>query len=143
MNLSNHSRGVTLIELMIVIVVVAILGAIAVPTYRNYLIRTNRTEARMALLRIQTAQEKFYLQNNRYADDEELDDAPPNGLGVPATTPSGFYTIAIDNYAEDGTTYRAVATAAGGQRDDIEACRTITINQDGSRTPAQGSGCWR
>jgi type IV pilus assembly protein PilE len=136
-------HGVTLIELMIVIVVVAILAGVAVPTYRNYLLRTNRTEATMALLRVQTAQEKFYLQNNRYADDDELEDAPPNGLGVPARTPNGYYTIVIDQYAEDGTTYRAVATAAAGQTKDVAACQTLSINQDGARSPSQDSGCWR
>src|SRR5690606_27341297 len=63
----RHLRGVTLIELRPVIVVVAILRTIAVSSYRSYLLRTNRTEARMALLRVQAAQEKFFLQNNRYA----------------------------------------------------------------------------
>ncbi|HEY6644924.1 type IV pilin protein [Povalibacter sp.] len=134
-------RGVTLIELMIVIVVVAILASIAIPSYRSYLIRTNRTEARMALLRVQAAQEKFFLQNNRYADIDEWATAPPNGLGVLITTPSGYYTLGIDNYTT--TTYTAVATATGGQTDDKVVCRTLKIDQNGTRAPADSAGCWK
>ena len=139
--LRHRSRGMTLIELMTVVVVVAILGSIAVSSYRSYLLRTNRTEARMALLRIQAAQEKFFLQNNRYADNDELDDAPPAGLGVPTTTPSNYYTVSLTNVTD--TTYTAQAVAANGQTQDKAACRTLTINHNGTRTPAQDSGCWR
>lgn len=134
-------HGMTLIELMTVIVVVAILSSIAVSSYRGYLVRTNRTEARMALLRLQAAQEKFFLQNNRYADTAELATAPPGGLGIPTTTPSGFYTISIENYS--ATTYRAVATAAAGQTADKTACRVLKIDQSGARVPADSSGCWK
>jgi type IV pilus assembly protein PilE len=136
MNHRRHSSGMTLIELMVVIVVVAILGTIAVSSYRGYLIRANRTEARMALLRIQSAQEKFFLQNHRYADDSELE----SHLGIPASTQSGYYSVAIDDYTS--TTYTAVASAQAGQLEDTAACQTLTIDQSGTRTPA-GNGCWK
>ena len=138
-----RSRGVTLLELMAVVVIVGILGTIAVNSYRGYLLRTNRTEARMALLQIQANQEKFFLQNNRYADTAELSlatTADPPGLGVAATTPSGLYTIALD--ADTTTTYTATATATGGQLKDAAACLTLRINQNGEREPA-GNECWR
>ncbi|HLS81148.1 MAG TPA: type IV pilin protein [Steroidobacter sp.] len=134
-------RGITLIELMTVVAVVAILGTIAVSSYRSYLLRTNRTEARMALLRVQAAQEKFFLQNNRYATAAELDDAPPNGLGIPAITPGGYYAIDLQNVT--GTTYTARARAAAGQLADAAACQTLTIDHTGARTPNDASGCWR
>ncbi|HEY8540093.1 MAG TPA: type IV pilin protein [Steroidobacteraceae bacterium] len=134
-------RGVTLIELMMVIIVVAILGSIAVSSYRSYLLRANRTEARMALLRVQAAQEKFFLQNNRYASNSQLATAPPAGLGIPTTTPKGFYTISIENWSD--STYTAVATAAGGQTKDVAACQRLTIDHTGARTPNEASGCWR
>lgn len=142
-NMKSRKRvsGMTLIELMVVVAIVAILGSIAVNSYRSYLIRTNRTEGRMALLRIQAAQEKFFLQKNTYAANSDFIKAPPDGLGVPATTPSGYYTISIEDFT--ATTYTAVATAAGGQLDDITACKTLKINQNGARSPADSSGCWR
>ena len=126
-------RGVTLIELMIVVVVLAILASIATSSYRRQMIRANRTEATAALLRVRTAQEKYYLQHNEYATD--LDD-----LGVPATTQRGFYTLALDPDS-DPNEFEVTATAAGGQGDDT-ACPTFKINERGERTPA-ANDCWK
>lgn len=134
-------RGITLIELMVVIILVAILGSISVSSYRSYLLRTHRTEAKTQLLRIQAAQEKFFLQNNRYALATELDDAPPAGLGIPAATPNGMYTVDLIDVT--GTTYTARARATAGQLKDAAACQTLTIDESGTRTPADNSGCWR
>ena len=127
-----RSRGVTLLELMAVVVIVGILGTLAVNSYRGYLLRTNRTEARMALLQLQANQEKFFLQNNRYAAPAELSlatTADPPGLGIPATTQSGYYTITL---VADTTTYTATATATGGQTSDAAACQVLTIDEDGT-----------
>ncbi len=78
---ARRQRGVSLLELMAVVGIVAILASVAIPTYRQYLIRTQRSEAKIALLQLQTAQEKFYMQNNSFTDN--LTDASPDGLGTP------------------------------------------------------------
>jgi type IV pilus assembly protein PilE len=129
----------TLIELMIVVAIVALLASIAVPSYRQYVLRANRTEATTALLQLAAAQEKFYLQNNTYAGNALIDDAPPAGLGLAATTERGHYTVAIT--AADATGFSATATAAGAQAAD-STCATFTINQAGART-ATSTKCWQ
>jgi type IV pilus assembly protein PilE len=134
----NRSRGFTLIELMIVVVVVAILAAIAIPSYRQYVLRSNRTEAKRTLLNVAAAQEKFYLQNNTYASSSALTTAPPDGLGIQGTTEHGHYTVAID--AADAATFSATATAQGGQSQDSR-CASFSINQAGART-ATNADCW-
>ena len=73
-------RGFTLVELMIVVVVVSILAAVAIPSYRNYVMRSQRIDATTALLRIQAAEEKYFLQNNAYTDQPGAG-VPPAGLG--------------------------------------------------------------
>ena len=140
----GRQRGVTLLELMTVVSILAILASIALPTYRRYLIRSQRTEAKIALLQLQTAQEKFYMQNNSFTDN--ITDGSPDGLGLASTTETGKYTIAVV-LAEDGQTYDATATAAagGGQADD-EDCENFTINQRGTKGvsgPAGVQTCWR
>lgn len=139
----SQLRGVTLLELMLVMVVVAILASIAVPSYRTYMFLTHRTEATAALLQIRSTQEKFFLQNNRYADTDELTDAPPNGLGLSAVTPNNRYDIAIDG---DTTTFTATATphTGGGQEDD-GACQSFAIDESGLRdsAPADTAICWK
>ena len=69
----QRATGLTLIELVVVVAIVALLGAIAVPGYRTHLLRVHRVEAKAALLGLAAAQEKFYLQHHRYAADAELD----------------------------------------------------------------------
>lgn len=138
-------RGVTLIELMVVIVVLAILSSISVSSYRRYMLRSNRTDATATLLRIQVAQEKFFLQNNRYAESTELTTAPPAGLGMGlgtgGLTTNGFYLVTLDS--PDATHYTATATATAGQTADSADCQVFTINEQGQRSPAESTGCWR
>jgi type IV pilus assembly protein PilE len=142
----RHASGFTLIELMVVVSVIAVLGSIAVSTYRSYILRTNRTEARMALLSTQVAQEKYFLQNNQYAPDiATVIAAPPGGLGINLTaagvTSGGNYTISFS--AVTANTYTLQAVATGPQTKDTAACLTFTINDQGARTPADSTGCWR
>ena len=135
-------NGVTLIELMVVIVIIAILASIAYPSYSRYVMRSNRTEAKMALLSVQAAQEKFFLQNNRYATNGELSGTPPAGLGISATTSGGKYAISLAP-GLPANQYQATAVAQGSQTGDTATCQTLSINQQGIRTPADSSGCWR
>ena len=142
----RHTSGFTLIELMVVVAVIAILGTIAVSTYRSYILRTNRTEARMALLATQVAQEKYFLQNNQYAPDiATVIAAPPGGLGINLTpggvTMGGNYTVSFA--AATPNTYTLQAVATGTQTNDTASCLTFTINDQGQRTPADSTGCWR
>jgi type IV pilus assembly protein PilE len=130
-------RGMSLIELMVVVAIVALLATIAVPSYRQFLLKSHRAEAKAALLNLAAAQEKFYLQNNTYTDD--LTTAPPGGLGLPATTENGHFTVAIAAGA-NAAGFTATATAAGGQAQDTH-CATFTINQAGARG-ATSSDCW-
>lgn len=140
-------RGFSLIELMVVVAVFAILSAMAVNSYRRYTLRATRTEGRLALLAIQVAQEKYFLQNNAYAQDiATVIAAPPAGLGVSSINASGLtsggnYTISFA--AVTPTTYTLQAVATGNQAKDTAACLTFTITDQGVRTPADSTGCWR
>ena len=133
------SRGVTLIELVIVISIIGLLAAIAVPSYRQYVLRANRAEAKSALLNLAAAQEKFYLQNNTYATNSLIATAAPTGLGLSATTEKGYYTLAIANGA-NAAGFSATATAAGSQAADTR-CATFTITQTGAKS-ATNTDCW-
>jgi len=141
----RRQRGVTLLELLSVIVIIGILASVAVPTYRRYLIRAQRSEAKIALLQLQTAEEKFYMQNNAFTDD--VSTASPSGLGLSETTETGKYTVSVELDDEDGQTYTATAAprAGGGQTDDDD-CASFTINQRGTKGVTGTSTvetCWR
>ena len=142
---SNRMRGMTLIELMVVLAIVAILSTIAVGSYRRYVLRANRTDATSALLRIQVAQEKYFLQNNTYTIN--VTGNPPTGLGVASPTTNGFYTLAVTGDPAStnniATSFQATATAVAPQTQDT-SCLTLTINDQGQRnsTPS-ATECWR
>jgi type IV pilus assembly protein PilE len=141
----TQQRGFTLIEMMIVMVVVAVLASIAIPSYRNYIIRSTRTEAKTALLRIQAAEEKFYLQNSFYTTD--LAAAPPAGLGIGALTENGNYNLEIEldpDLEDQGFIATAAPAAGSGQERDGE-CASFTLTHDNVRdaAPAGVAKCWR
>ena len=140
--------GVTLIELMIVIVVVTILASVAIPSYRSYLIRAQRSDAKTALLNVRAAQEKFYLQNNFYTDRvTALTTADPPGLGLLDTSENGFYTVSVDLDEDSDQGYTITATVRNdrGQKSDTK-CQTLTLDDAGVKGSSGGGGteyCWR
>jgi len=129
-------RGMTLVELLTVVAVLAIISSIAVSSYRRYLVRTNRTEATGALLRVQVAQEKYFLQNNTYTNNLA-------NLGLAATTPSGYYALSIS--PANATTFTAKAEPQGKQASSDTDCQTLSIDDRGQRnsTPKPASLCWK
>ena len=137
----HRMRGVTLIELMVVLAIVAILSSLAVGSYRRYVLRANRTDATSALLRIQVGEEKYFLQNNSYTANATA--APPTGLGVASPTPNGFYNLAVAGAPAIATSFKATATATGTQTQDT-SCQTLTIDDQGLRNSAPSTtDCWR
>jgi len=142
MAMKRTTRGFTLIELMITLVIVAILAGIAVPSYRNYVLRSHRIEATSALLKVAAAQEKFYLQNNTYTDN--VGDVA--GLGFSTTddtdnfvTDNGWYTITVTDAYNEGFTL--TAEAEGDQANDTD-CTDFTLESSGAKS-ASGDGCWK
>ena len=66
------SKGFTLVELMIVVVIIGILAAVAVPAYFNHILRTRQSDAYHNLLDIKASQEVHYSMYNEYANNGQL-----------------------------------------------------------------------
>jgi len=132
----QRMRGITLMELMIVVVIVGILAAIAYPNYRDFAARAKRNEAKAALLMIATNQERFYLNNQVYTDDMTR-------LGFAVSddfvTETGSYQI--DVAGANASTYTATATYL---KADNEAgkCASFTIQPNGDKASAPLADCW-
>jgi type IV pilus assembly protein PilE len=131
-------RGVTLVELMVVVVIIGILAAIAYPNYRQYAARAKRNEARAALLQIATNQERFYLQNNTYT--ENL-----TALGFPTTptytTDTGSYIVRVDPGTATPNNYSATATYLKAD-DEAGKCASFTIDARGAKGSGPLADCW-
>ena len=134
--LMHTMRGITLIELMIVVVIIGFMAVIAYPNYREFAARAKRNEAKAALLQIATNQERFYLQNNTYTCDMTR-------LGFSAAagfvTESRTYTVDVTACNADNFTAQAVYNNA-----DAEAgkCGSFQINGRNVKTSAPYTDCW-
>ena len=134
--LMHKMRGITLIELMIVVVIIGFMAVIAYPNYREFAARAKRNEAKAALLQIATNQERFYLQNNTYTCDMTR-------LGFSAAagfvTESRSYTVDVTACDANNFTAQAVYNNA-----DAEAgkCGTFQINGRNVKTSAPLGDCW-
>ena len=149
MKFNSRQRGVTLIELIVVMMIVGILAAIAIPSYRAYVIRSQRADAKDALLALATQQEKFYLQCNSYATGiAAANNCGGGNLQGAAASKNGWYNLAI--VAANATSYTVTASAAaGGNQFQDTACRTFSVTDRGIRTAANSGAvdntaeCWR
>jgi type IV pilus assembly protein PilE len=134
--LMHTMRGITLIELMIVVVIIGFMAVIAYPSYREFAARAKRNEAKAALLQIATNQERFYLQNNTYTCDMTR-------LGFSAAagfvTESRTYTVDVTACNANNFTAQAVYNNA-----DAEAgkCGSFQINGRNVKTSAPYTDCW-
>lgn len=134
----NKQSGFTLIELMIAVMVIAVLASIAIPSYQNYVLRTNRTEGQALLAEAAARQERFFTQNSRYATTiAELGFASANSQNA-------LYQLAITANANP-VQFTMTATPINSQTRDT-GCGTLALNQQGTRTVTGANGveeCWR
>jgi type IV pilus assembly protein PilE len=133
-------QGFTLLELMIATSIAAILAAVAWPGYRQVMHRSQRIEARLALLKIQYLQERHFADNRAYSGT-----LSPNGPGLPiaALSEHGNYHLSV-TLDPNGQGYQAFARArrAGRQAGDSH-CQQFSLDATGVRRSADASGRWQ
>jgi len=134
--------GFSLIELMVTVAIVAILAAVAYPSYRDQIVRSRRSDARSALNEVAAKMQQYYLDNKSYAGAN----GTPSVVGSNGSSSEGYYTITI---ASDATTFTLTATPTtkGAQNADT-TCATFTLNQLGTKASKNSSNadttaqCW-
>lgn len=128
-----RTRGFTLVELMVVLLIVAILAAVAIPSYRQYVLRSHRTDAQRALMDVAARQERYYYSNNAYT-------SSLSALGSSASAAAPYYQLSIPSASS--TDYTLRATPIGSQGDD--KCGYLELNRAGQKSEqnTSASKCW-
>ncbi len=145
----TKQRGVTLIELMIVIVILSVIASVAYPSYMNYVVDTKRTAATSILLQVADRQQQFFMDNKRFANDltnlgfanNPLVIADDGRTMANAADSESTYSVALSNVT--ATTYTVTAAPLNGQAARDTECGSLTLNQTLTKGSGGGSDCWK
>jgi type IV pilus assembly protein PilE len=144
----RREGGFTIIEMMITVVILGILAAMVYPSYREYVVRTQRDIAKSAILQVMDRQEQYFSDNKSYAADAtDLGfGASPfaidrSGKSVDAGSGDRTYTIALTNVT--ATTFTVQATPQLRQATEDTDCGTLSVTHAGVKDATGASPrCW-
>jgi type IV pilus assembly protein PilE len=134
-----RGAGFTLVEAVVALAIAAVVAAVAYPSYMAQVRKGRRTDAVVALMQVEQAQERWRGANPAYA--AELAAPPPQGLGLGAASAGGYYTLSLSEAGAAGYAVTATAVAGRSQAGD-SGCTTLGVtvrHGDALRTPAP---CW-
>ena len=146
---AHRQSGLTVIEMVTVLVALVVLAAIAIPLWHNYQMRERREGAVDALLAVQAAQDKYFATQAQYADDAQAFTRAAPGLGMNRKSAGDAYRVEVQRSA-DRLGYVVVAISnqvVEGARVDSR-CHEFRLDEQGRRSSLDLEGndstadCW-
>lgn len=125
---ADPEGGFTLIELMVVVAIIAIIAAIALPSWHRSVLKSDRSDAQVALNEDVQVLERCYTQYGTYK-------SPPCPV-LATTSPQNYYSVAS---SATSSTFTITASATASQQDDT-GCTTMSVDYSGAKNPIS---CWQ
>lgn len=154
MNGRKDPRGFTLIELMIVVAVIAILAAIAYPSYQDSIRKSRRADAKAVLLQAAQWMERFYTENHRYDQDRAGTAVALPLTKAPIDNTTKYYDISLSANCTGAATATATAFTLSAcpistTDQSKDKCKTLTLTNAGVKGVSgvalgvTADECWR
>jgi type IV pilus assembly protein PilE len=133
--------GFTLIELMITVAIIAILAAVAMPSYQDYVRKARRADAQSFMQEVVARQQHFMVDRRAYGTDIEGPTADGKlGMTIPTNVSSYYEVTIVTTNTAMPPTFTVTATPKGNQV--YEKCGTLTIDQRGVKAATGTGTCW-
>lgn len=158
MSTPNRSSGFTLLELLLAGLMMALLATIAVPSYKTYMLRSNRAVGQGMLSNLVIQQELQFLRSGRYASDFSMVLGSDNsnadyfflsrsGQIAKALNGNGASIYKVELLDASATAFVLSATTIGDQAKDKD-CAVLMLVSSGQKTASasqdgDASNCWR
>lgn len=142
---ARYSGGFTLVELLVVMVVIGILASIAIPSYRQHVMKVKRADAQTLMSSLAQSLERCYTRNNNYSDQGAAN--PECIFAASRDTLDATYTVTLVRSAEGAIPdqhFTITATPIGAQVNDTR-CGTFTLDDAGVQHASGTDGdvkCW-
>jgi type IV pilus assembly protein PilE len=134
------AHGFTIIELLVAVFIVAILAAVAFPSYQRYVVRGQRSQAAQLMAHIASREEQYMLDARSYTATIGAGglNVTADGWTCAANCTNGRYTVSVTPQAGPPPSYSISAQALGSQSSDGD----LVLGSDGSRSRSAGDGKW-
>lgn len=152
MRTKTHAHGFTLIELLIVVAIVAILAAVAIPSYSEYVARGVRAEARAQLQMATQYMQRFQAANDSYLADRAgtaIADLMPSQFMQSPADGAAVYQIEFGDGKSTATAseFKLIMNPVAGKRMDGDKCGGFALDSYGRKsvtgTGADRDACWK